>query len=300
MTPLSRRRFLTISAACATLPTVARAAQAAHWRGTALGASASLRLEGMTDAQAAPIFALVEAELARLENIFSLYRTESELTRLNRDGVLPSPAPELLETLALCSALHAASGGAFDPTVQPVWTALATGASESDLLRAQETVGWTKVAVSSDAIHLPHPGLSALTLNGIAQGTITDRIVALLREQGLRNVLVDLGEVAALGGHSDGSDWRVGLAAPQGRVAKRIQLRDRAVATSSPDGTHLANGQGHILGPKGQPVQHSTVSVSARTAALADGLSTALCLTPTEKISPVLAHFADTRLELLI
>ena len=54
MTVLTRRRFLAISAACAALP--ACAGTFAQWRGIALGAPASLRLEGKTDAQAAPVF----------------------------------------------------------------------------------------------------------------------------------------------------------------------------------------------------------------------------------------------------
>ncbi len=299
MTSLSRRRFLTISAACAALPTVARAAPVAQWHGTALGAPASLQLVGLNDRQAAPIIAALEAELDRLENIFSLYRPESQLIRLNRDGVLPTPAPELLQVLALCAALHDATGGAFDPTVQPLWMALATGAPEAEVERARALVGWQGVSASAEVIRLPHPGRSALTLNGIAQGAVTDRIAALLRAQGLTDVLVDMGEIAAIGGRADGSDWRVGLAGPEG-VTGHIQLRDRAVATSAPEATLLAGSYGHILGPQGQPVRHRAVSVSAPDAALADGLSTALCLLPADRIAPTLQRFPEARLEMLI
>lgn len=299
MTRLSRRRFLTISAVCAALPTVARAAPVAQWRGTALGAPASLQLVGLSDAQAAPIIAALEAELDRLENIFSLYRPDSQLSRLNRDGILSAPAPELLQVLTQSAALHDATGGAFDPTVQPLWMALATGAPDTEVAHARALVGWRGVSVSAGAVRLPHPGRSALTLNGIAQGAVTDRIAALLRAQGLTDVLVDMGEIAAIGGRADGSDWRVGLAGPEG-VARRIELRDRAVATSAPDATQLAGRHGHILGPQGQPVRHRAVSVSAPDAALADGLSTALCLLPSDRIAPVLQRFPDARLEMLI
>ncbi|UWR09394.1 MULTISPECIES: FAD:protein FMN transferase [Ruegeria] len=299
MTRLSRRRFLTISAACAALPTVVRAAPVARWRGTALGAPASLQLVGLSDAQAAPIISALEAELDRLENIFSLYRPDSQLSRLNRDGTLPAPAPELLQVLAQSAALHDATGGAFDPTVQPLWMALATGVPDAEVAQARALVGWQGVSVSAEAIRLPHPGRSALTLNGIAQGAVTDRIAALLRAQGLTDVLVDMGEIAAIGTRADGSDWRVGLAGPEG-VTRRIELRDRAVATSAPDATQLAGRHGHILGPQGQPVRHRAVSVSAHDAALADGLSTALCLLPADRIAPVLQRFPEARLEMLI
>lgn len=297
MTLLTRRRFLTISAACAAVP--AMAGTSAQWRGIALGAPASLRLEGLSDEHAAPIFAAVEEELNRLENIFSLYRPASELSRLNRDGTLTAPAPELLSVLSLCSALHDASGGAFDPSIQPVWAALARRASMADIAVARGTVGWRKVSFDAGEVRLPQPRLSALTLNGIAQGAITDRIAALLRSFGLRNVLVNMGEIAALGQRGGGDGWRVGLLDADGAVDKRIKLQDRAVATSAPAGTMLGQQQGHILSPGSQSVLHSAVSVSAPEAAVADGLSTALCLVPRPQIDDVLNHFSDARLEML-
>ncbi|WP_171177137.1 FAD:protein FMN transferase [Ruegeria sp. HKCCD8929] len=300
MTHLSRRRFLTISAACAALPSGALAARVAHWRGTALGAGASLRLEGLTDVQAAPVIASVEAELERLERVFSLYRPDSQLSRLNRDGRLSNPAPELLDVLSLSTALHDATGGVFDPSIQPLWVALAQGASGDDLDGARKVVGWGQVHIRRDEIRLDQPGRTALTLNGIAQGAITDRIAALLRGHGLTDVLVDMGEIAALGTRADGGAWRVGLAGPDGAVAQRITLRDRAVATSSPMGTVLGEGQGHILDPTGKDPLQKTVAISAPSAALADGLSTALCLMPRDRGAQVLTGFPGTKLELLI
>lgn len=298
MTHLSRRRFLTMSAACAALPSIAGAAPSAHWRGVALGAPASLRLEGLTNTQAAPIIAAVEAELERLENIFSLYRPQSQLSRLNREGVLSAPAPELLETMSLCSTLYAASYGAFDPTVQPVWQALASRADPSLVTAAQNTVGWHRVYFDADNVRLPIPGTSALTLNGIAQGSITDRIVAVLRAAGLTDVLVNMGEVAALGQRQDGREWLVGLSEPDGHVRKSIALRDRAVATSSTNGMQVSEGRGHILNPKGQAVRTKTISVSAPEAALADGLSTALCASPMRNFDSILRCFPSAALEL--
>ncbi len=298
MTLVTRRRFLTITAACAAMP--AAASSSAQWRGIALGAPASLRLEGLTDVQAAPIFGAVEAELNRLEDIFSLYRTHSQITQLNRTGRLSAPAPELLEVLSLCSTLHDASDGAFDPTIQPLWLALASGAAGSQVERARLTIGWDKVHVGADEIRLPHPERSAITLNGIAQGAITDRIAALLRSFDLRDVLVDMGEVTALGQRSIGEPWRVGLAKPDGAIAKRITLQDRAVATSAPKGTMLQGDQGHILNPKGLGATYHAVSVSAPQAALADGLSTALCLTPRAKTNALVSRFPGARIEMSI
>ncbi|WP_170546544.1 FAD:protein FMN transferase [Ruegeria arenilitoris] len=300
MIPLSRRRFLTISAACAAFPAGAKPAPAAHWRGVALGAEASLRLEGLTDAQAAPIIAAVEAEMDRLENIFSLYRPQSELSRLNNAGHLSGPAPELLNVLSLCTALHDATNGAFDPTVQPLWSALASGASRDKIDAARRSVGWARVTVKADVIRLPQPGVSALTLNGIAQGAVTDRISTLLKGHGLQNVLVNMGEIAALGQRADGLSWQVGLAGPGGQVQKSIELRDRAVATSDARSFMLTSDQGHILNPTGGSHPAHIVSVSGPSAAIADGLSTALCALPKAGVETVLKSFPDARLEMHI
>lgn len=295
MTRLSRRRFLAISAACAAVP--AMAGTSAQWRGIALGAPASLRLEGLSDAQAAPIFAAVEAELNRLEQIFSLYRPTSQISRLNQAGVLHHPAPELLQVLGLCSTLHEATGGAFDPSIQPLWAALASGASASDLRAANAAVGWRGISLRPTEIRLPRPGKSALTLNGIAQGAITDRISALIKSCGLQNVLVNMGEIYALGHRSDGQGWRVGLEGPDRTVRKTLQLTDRAVATSDPTSVMLTDQHGHILSPDQATLAGHGVSVSANSAALADGLSTALCLLPEHKAHDIVAIFPEAVLE---
>jgi hypothetical protein len=71
----------------------------------------------------------------------------------------------------------------------------------------------------------------AITLNGIAQGYITDRIADLLRHEGFEQAVVDLGEWRALGSHPEGRPWRA--ATREGSIA----LSDNALAVSSGAGT---------------------------------------------------------------
>ena len=127
---LSRRRFLTISASAATLalmPGAGFAAAPVHrWRGAGLGADAAILLAHPDERQAQRIFALCEGEIARLEKIFSLFRDDSALSRLNRDGRLAAPPLEMVSLLSTAARVHEASEGAFDPTVQPLWALYAT------------------------------------------------------------------------------------------------------------------------------------------------------------------------------
>ena len=296
----TRRRFLTISAGFAVAATSARAADVIRWRGRALGASTSMILTGLSEVQAQPVIRAVERELSRLEDIFSLYRQGSEIARLNATGRLATPSPDMLNVLSLSASLHKASFGAFDPSIQPVWQALATG---GDSARAGKAVGWQHVRFDTARVHLTRPGMG-LTLNGIAQGYITDRVAGLLRARGLDNILIDMGEIAAIGAKPDGRDWQAGIARPDGKIVRHVALRDRALATSAPYGTVLPvkRKQGHIIDPTAISAdpKHTLASVSAPSAAVADGLSTACCLLERDKARLAVAAFGGAEIERII
>ncbi len=308
MTALSRRRFIAISAAAAgnaCLPPPAIAASVHQWTGTALGAAASIRLTGLDQSTANRMIARCQAEMVRMEAIFSLYRRDSALMRLNADGVLPAPPLDLVALLSDVATLHEATQGVFDPTIQPAWAALAETAGRaepnSNLLNR---IGFDHVARSGDEIRFSRPGM-AMTLNGIAQGYATDRVADLLRTEGLSNVLVEVGEIRALDGRPDGAPWSVGIAdaSEPKTIVERVPLIDRAIATSAPLGTTFdaARRTGHIIDPEsGRPGGNwRQVSVIAPTATLADGLSTAFCLMTEDRISRAMAGFSglDVRLE---
>lgn len=292
----TRRRFITICAAL--VPAAALSASETEGphveTGIALGARVTLRLH---HPDASHLAALAMAEIHRLERIFSLYMPDSALSRLNRNGALSDPPFELLECLTLAGAVHDASGGRFDPTVQPVWAAQAAATergrplSDSERTRAQAMTGWNGVTIASDIVTF-RPGM-ALTLNGIAQGYIADRVSVLLAGQGMTRALIDTGEMVALPGKA----WSVRL------PDRGMALQGRALATSAPLAmTFGSDGQtSHILDPlNGRPVQPfwKSVTISAPAAALADALSTAACLTDgRQQITAMCDRFADARLE---
>ena len=89
-----------------------------QWSGIALGAEAKIILD---HPKADTLIAQAVAEISRLENIFSLYREDSQLSKLNTQGFLRLPAFEMVELLSICSRIHAQTLGAFDPTVQGLW-----------------------------------------------------------------------------------------------------------------------------------------------------------------------------------
>lgn len=256
---IGRRRFLQVAAASALVPA---GAQAAEWRGLALGADVSVTLRGRGADRA--LRALPEF-LDHIESTFSLYRN-SEVTRLNTGGKLSGASTWLQSALALCDQLHSKTNGAFDPTVQRLWAALADGRETEE---ARAAIGWARVRHAGQDITLAEG--QALTLNGMAQGFAADLVRDWLAAQGFSEALINLGEQAALGG-----PFRLGIADPRaGLVGQATLAAGQALAVSSPMAT-LVGGQPHILHPRGKLPIWSTVAVQAESAALADGWSTAL------------------------
>ncbi len=282
---MNRRRFIALAGALAFAGPSAMA-ETTRWRGVALGAEASITIRG-PKAEAERAIEAARAAIRRAEALFSLHDTESALARLNRDGALAGPPSELSALLALSGVLHEATGGRFDPTVQPLWRALATG---EDVEEAARLVGWRRVSLAPLRLGQGQ----ALTLNGIAQGFATDMAAEALKAAGAREVLVNLGEFRAAGGR-----WRIGVEDPAAGLVAVAPLAEGALATSSP-GALSVGGRAHILGPSGEAPLWSTVTVEAASAALADGLSTALVLTPEREARAILASLPGARRALLI
>src|SRR5215472_2099151 len=109
----TRRRAITIFAAAAagaiaggpSRPTTADF----EWRGVAMGADATILCNGIEPKAARAAIALVEAEIDRLEAALSLYRPDSELCRLNRDGLLCQPSGDMRRALAIALDISAIS-----------------------------------------------------------------------------------------------------------------------------------------------------------------------------------------------
>ncbi|MEP3047044.1 MAG: FAD:protein FMN transferase [Roseibium sp.] len=308
---LNRRRFIKVCAAgvagLAMQPAFAGSAPTLHrWRGIALGAGAEINLLHDDGIKAQDLFQKVEAEIRRLEAIFSLYRTDSELVRLNETGRLIAPSLEMLGLMATVRRIHDLTAGAFDPTIQPLWAYYAERRDDSsDLNRALSKTGFSNVRVDSGEITFLKSGM-AMTLNGIAQGYITDRVSQLLKSHGCKDIVVDLGEVAVLGNQSadindTSSGWPVTLRPdPSLENAKtKVQLRDKAVASSARKGTTFDESgvQSHIIDPRtGLPVQNDlrAVSVISGTAAVADGLSTAALVSGEKVLASALAELRQS------
>jgi thiamine biosynthesis lipoprotein len=302
---MQRRRFIQILATATAgfnvQQLLASDLKPVHWQGYALGAEGRFTLYTHQPEQTKRILKICFQEIQRLESIFSLYQKQSEITQLNANGLLLNPDAAWLPLLDKAARAHQMTAGAFDPTIQNLWKLYAqhykkipfpqSGPSASELQKARASSGWHSLAWDTNEIRLHNK--AQLSLNGIAQGFITDHITEILKNEGFKNVLVELGETRALGPHPSGRPWHLGIEKPtqHNELYRSAELVDRALATSSPYGTTFGNTSGsdtahHLIDPRsGQPAsQWGSLSVLAPTAAEADALSTGLCFASATEI----------------
>lgn len=267
-----------------------------EWRGLAMGTDARIIFNAVDLKTARTAAAMASLEIERLEGALSLFRDDSEICRLNRDKALSEPTGDMQRALSLALAVANVTNGLFDPTVQALWemyvdwfeAAPDAGAPpQSRIADALNAVDWRRVATMPNLIRLGTN--QRLTLNGLGQGYVTDRIAELLRSCGFDHILVDLGEQRALGSRRDGSPWRV---VRQG--GGEIELADGALATSEGSGCILgaAGVVHHLFDPRtGRSARHwQRITVHHRSAAVADALSTALYAASVRELSDLLTR----------
>jgi thiamine biosynthesis lipoprotein len=316
---VTRRKFIVISGAAAgfALAPFGTSRKAAdnlvEWSGMSLGAAATIRINHPDSTVARRLIANVVREAQQLEAVLSLYQPESSLCELNRRKVLVAPPAALIDVLTLCDEAWRITRGMFDPTVQPLWQCYvdhfsrsgpaSPGPSVDQKAKAIELVGWQKLGFDRNGIVFERRGMG-LTLNGIAQGYITDRVVERLRNGGIENCLVDMGEIRGIGKRPDGQPWEVALENGPGKIEEERpeRLLNKAIATSSATGFQFdAKGHcNHLFDPRNgicaSPAR--TLSVTADTAAKADALSTAFSLMSEREIRAVVQALNDVEVRI--
>ncbi len=258
-----------------------------------MGTVVSITVAGGAGPSAAAAIDAAFAEIEGIEALMSTFNPRSELSVLNRDGSIEAGA-ELLDVLRCALEVHRLSAGAFDVTVQSLSELYASSfedrggpPSPVEIGSALALVDAGGIAIEGRRISLP-PGVR-VTLDGIAKGYAIDRAIEVLRASGVSGALVDAGgDVRALG-RKGSAPWNVAMQDP--RDARSfltvISLEDRAVATSGDYRRYFDPEMKlhHILDPRSGVSARGVISVTvtARTAMMADALATSVFVLGVEK-----------------
>jgi FAD:protein FMN transferase len=241
------------------------------WTATTGGAGADAALDAALDT------------VASLERRLSNWAAASELSRLNTAGGGTVSEP-LFAVLDSARVYAAATGGAFEPSVEPLtlaWDLRGEGRIPGDaaLAAARARVGWQRVVLDRARSSVALGG-AQLDLGGIAKGFALDRAAEVLAARGIASGSLDAGGQRLLIGVESCSVW---VAHPERRdvACVALVLGAGSLATSAQSERAVGRGPyriGHVLDPRtGRPVAtRASVSVFARSATAADAYSTAL------------------------
>ncbi len=233
-------------------------------------------------------------EMARLEELLSSQRSDSEISRINQ-GAGKHPVKVELETFAIVKRAIEYSyyfGGDFDVTIGPLiqlWGFNGEGEislpERQALKDALNLVGFREVALNDadTTVFLERQGMK-LDLGGIAKGYAIDRAASILQENGVRNFIINAGgDIYACGAKTGERKWTVGLQHPRkpGELLATFEAQDMAVATSGDyERYKFIDGKRyhHIIDPRtGMPSdRNQSVTVFSATAEQADVWATYL------------------------
>jgi thiamine biosynthesis lipoprotein len=264
---------------------------------------------------------LLDALFARVEELearVSSYRPASDVSRLSAaSGQGPqSVSAEVARLLDACVGYTELTRGSFDITVGPLvelWTQAGRSGrrpSAAVLTEARTRVGADKlrVDVSAATAELALSGM-AVDVGGIAKGTATDALAALLRDTDVHAAFIDFGgsSLHALGAPPDENGWRVLVRDGADGFAGVASLRDLALSVSSSLGQSVeidGVSYGHVLDPRsGEALtERRQAVVVAPSGELAEALTKALLvldeaesLALVETLYDVEALLIDTR-----
>jgi len=161
-------------------------------------------------------------------------------------------------------------------------------ASKTEIETLLPNIGFNNIEILTSHHLIKKAASISIDLASIAKGYGVDQVATLIRINGIKNFLVEIGgEVFAAGFRKDGKNWKIGINrpkinAPFDQVYKVLYLQDKGFATSG-DYRNYFECEGkrfsHILDPRnGYPIDNGVVSVSivADTCTFADGLATAV------------------------
>jgi thiamine biosynthesis lipoprotein len=263
------------------------------------------------------------AELKKVDELMSDYKSESQISRVNREAFEKAVKVDesTFHVLQKSAEFSRLSGGAFDITIAPLaelWRTAAESNSvptEQDIADARSKVGYEKLILDADemTVRFTVEGMK-LDLGGIAKGYSIDKAIEAMQAGGAAGGMVDVGgDIRCFGLPPKGKKtWRIGLQNPAetdtdeetlagtgGQVLMVLKLTDAAIATSGGYRRFvLIEGKkhSHIVNPDTATSAEglSSVTIISQNALDADALATSVSVMGPEKGLALIEKIPDT------
>jgi thiamine biosynthesis lipoprotein len=211
-------------------------------------------------------------EAARLDELLSNYRPESEWSRVNREAAKGpvKVSDELFRLLEQCKGYSQASEGAFDITVGPlmkIWGFYKQDGRiphRAEIRQALGRMGWQNIQLDAAARTVRFSRPIEMDPGGIGKGYAVDRMIEVLKRQGVDRALISAGRSSIYGLGAPPSEprgWRVTIPDPrdQRKSAAEVFLRNESMSTSGTSEKFFRAGSkvySHIMDPRtGYPAE---------------------------------------------
>lgn len=265
-----------------------------------LGTTLELLIDATSEACAREAERAVLAEFDRLERVFSVYATDSELRRWQRAEITET-GEELRALLRLSLEWFERGRGAYNPAVGRLtarWKEAAesgTRPSAVELSQLAASIATAPYVFDGNGVLTVTGDIDGLSFNAIAKGFIVDRAVAVaLACDGVTSVMLSAGgDLVHRGSKPGGEPIVVGVEDPFNPYDNAppltvVNVHDAGVATSgSARRGFVVDGvrYGHVIDPRtGWPVEHvASVSVMAGDAVTADVVATITGVLPIDE-----------------
>lgn len=231
-----------------------------------------------------------EAEITRLDKLWSVGESDSEVSQLNKKKEA-KVSDETMQLLLYAKEVSEATNDAFDITIYPLmelWgftTQKYKVPTEAEIKEKLTMVNMDYVEIDRDTNTVRLKGDAEIDLGGVAKGYTSQKVAEIFQKVGVEHGVVSLGgNVQAIGTKTDGSRWKVGIQAPDDSMdmVGSYEAEDESVITSGGYERYFEkNGKTyhHILDPKtGYPSDSDLTSVTiiSKDGTMADCLSTTL------------------------
>ena len=241
----------------------------------------------------------------QIERNISTTNKASDVYRLNHSEKI-SVSSDTLTLTKYGLEFAKQTDGVFNPALYPITSAwgFTTGdykvPSQNQINELLLLTDYSKIQIDGTSINLEH-GM-ALDFGAIGKGYTGDEVIRLLKDNGIKSALLDLGgNIQALGKKADGTEWTIGIKSPwTGKAAAAIKIADKAVITSGGYERFFTADDGHnyihIFDSKtGKPVDNGIagVTIIAESGLYADALSTTMFVMGLEDAASYWRHNSD-------
>ena len=253
-------------------------------------------------------------QILSLEELFSVTSEKSDIWAINHsNGESVSVSDDTIAVLNKAIEIGGKTNGALDVTIYPLLTewGFTTDTqqvpTDDIIVDKLKLIDYTKISVKGNTVQLPDN--MQIDFGALAKGYTSDCVTDILKENGVKSALVNLGgNVHAVGTKPDGTLWKVGVQNPfsPSEQVCILEIADKAVITSGNYERFFTDENGrkywHILdSADGFPADNGLVSVTivGENGLLCDALSTALFVLGTDKAIDYWRNSADFEMILI-